>query len=78
MIQICIRPRPLDPNKDLQDITAILSIDEFNENDKLGRCVFSIREILDIKCSDLPERAFMMAGTIEYVREKAKSLAKRA
>jgi F0F1-type ATP synthase beta subunit len=30
------------------------------------------------KCDDLPEQAFMMAGTIEDVREKAESLVKRA
>ena len=37
-----IRPRPLDQNKNFQDIAAILGIDEFNENDKLGDCVRKI------------------------------------
>jgi F-type H+-transporting ATPase subunit beta len=33
--------------------------------------IHGFREILDGKCDDLPEQAFMMAGTIEDVREKA-------
>jgi F-type H+-transporting ATPase subunit beta len=40
--------------------------------------VRGFREILDGKCDDLPEQAFMMAGTIEDVREKAEKLAKGA
>jgi F-type H+-transporting ATPase subunit beta len=40
--------------------------------------VRGFREILDGKCDDLPEQAFMMAGTIEDVREKAEKLAKDA
>jgi F-type H+-transporting ATPase subunit beta len=40
--------------------------------------VRGFREILDGKCDDLPEQAFMMAGTIEDVREKAEKLAKEA
>jgi len=40
--------------------------------------VRGFREILDGKCDDLPEQAFMMAGTIEDVREKAGKLAKGA
>jgi F-type H+/Na+-transporting ATPase subunit beta len=100
--------RILQRYKDLQDIIAILGIDELSEEDKLivarsrkierffsqpfyvaerftgipGRYV-SIKDtvrgfkaILDGKCDDLPEQAFMMAGTIEDVREKAESLAK--
>ena len=102
--------RVLQRYKDLQDIIAILGIDELSEDDKLvvararkierffsqpffvaerftginGRyvplkeTVRGFREILDGKCDDLPEQAFMMAGTIEDVREKAKSLAMRA
>lgn len=40
--------------------------------------VRGLREILDGKCDDLPEQVFMMAGTIEDVREKADRLAKGA
>jgi F-type H+-transporting ATPase subunit beta len=93
--------------KDLQDIIAILGVDELSEDDKLvvsrarkierffsqpffvaevftgtaGKYVHikdtvrGFREILDGKCDDLPEQAFMMAGTIEDVREKAGKLA---
>src|SRR4030066_272507 len=88
--------------KDLQDIIAILGIDELSEDDKLivsrarkierffsqplyvaerftgipGRYVHlkepvhGFREILDGKCDDLPEQAFMMAGTIDDVRTR--------
>jgi F-type H+-transporting ATPase subunit beta len=94
--------------KDLQDIIAILGIDELSEDDKLvvsrarkierffsqpffvaeiftgtqgkyvpiKETVRGFREILDGKCDDLPEQAFMMAGTIDDVREKAEKLAK--
>ncbi len=44
----------------------------------LKETVQGFREILDGKCDDLPEQAFMMAGTIEDVREKAEKLAKTA
>lgn len=96
--------------KDLQDIIAILGIDELSEDDKLivararrierffsqpmfvaeqftslpGRYVplketiRGFREILDGKADDLPEQAFMMAGTIDEVREKAAQLAATA
>jgi hypothetical protein len=37
----------------------------------LKETVRGFREILDGKCDDLPEQAFMMAGTIDDVREKA-------
>lgn len=99
--------RMLQRYKDLQDIIAILGIDELSEDDKLivararkierffsqpfyvaerftgipGRyvpvkdTVRGFREILDGKCDDLPEQAFMMAGTIEDVRERAEKLA---
>jgi F-type H+-transporting ATPase subunit beta len=102
--------RVLQRYKDLQDIIAILGIDELSEDDKLvvararkierffsqpfrvaerftgidGKyvplkdTVRGFREILDGKCDDLPEQAFMMAGTIEDVREKAETLAKSA
>ena len=92
----------------MQDIIAILGIDELSEDDKLvvsrarkierffsqpfyvaerftgidGRyvtikdTVSGFREILDGKCDDLPEQAFMMAGTIADVRERAEKLAK--
>jgi F-type H+-transporting ATPase subunit beta len=102
--------RMLQRYKDLQDIIAILGIDELSEDDKLivararkierffsqpfyvaerftgipGRyvplqeTVRGFRQILDGKCDDLPEQAFMMAGTIEDVREKAEKLAKGA
>lgn len=99
--------RVLQRYKDLQDIIAILGIDELSEDDKLvvsrarkierffsqpffvaerftgisGKYVTikdtvrGFREILDGKCDDLPEQAFMMAGTIEDVRERAEKLA---
>ncbi|MDL1911300.1 F0F1 ATP synthase subunit beta [Chloroflexi bacterium CFX6] len=102
--------RILQRYKDLQDIIAILGIDELSEDDKLvvararkierffsqpffvaerftgipGRyvplsdTVRGFREILDGKCDDLPEQAFMMAGTIEDVREKADKISKGA
>jgi len=99
--------RVLQRYKDLQDIIAILGIDELSEDDKLivsrarkierffsqpfyvaerftgipgayvplQDTVRGFREILDGKCDDLPEQAFMMAGTIDDVREKAEKLA---
>jgi F-type H+-transporting ATPase subunit beta len=102
--------RLLQRYKDLQDIIAILGIDELSEDDKLvvararkierffsqpffvaevftglpGRyvpireTVRGFREILDGKCDDLPEQAFMMVGTIDDAREKAEKLAKSA
>jgi F-type H+-transporting ATPase subunit beta len=89
--------RILQRYKDLQDIIAILGIDELSEDDKLvvsrarkierffsqpffvaevftgtsgkyvpiKETVRGFREILDGKCDDLPEQAFMMAGTIK-------------
>jgi F-type H+-transporting ATPase subunit beta len=102
--------RILQRYKDLQDIIAILGIDELSEEDKLivararkierffsqpffvaerftgteGRyvplkeTVRGFREILDGKCDDLPEQAFMMVGTIEDVRQKADTIAQGA
>jgi F-type H+-transporting ATPase subunit beta len=100
--------RILQRYKDLQDIIAILGIDELSEDDKLvvararkierffsqpmfvaeiftnlpgkyvpiRETVQGFREILDGKCDDLPEQAFMMVGTIEEARERAEILAK--
>jgi F-type H+-transporting ATPase subunit beta len=100
--------RVLQRYKDLQDIIAILGIDELSEDDKLivsrarkierffsqpffvaerftgieGRyvplneTVNGFAEILAGHCDELPEQAFMMAGTIEDVREKAARLEK--
>ncbi len=102
--------RVLQRYKDLQDIIAILGIDELSEDDKLvvararkierffsqpffvatqftgvegqyvpiKETVRGFREILDGKCDDLPEQAFMMVGTIDQAREKAERLAKGA
>jgi len=102
--------RILQRYKDLQDIIAILGIDELSEDDKLvvsrarkierffsqpffvaevftglpgkyvpiKETVRGFREILDGKCDDLPEQAFMMAGTIDDARLRAESLAKGA
>lgn len=99
--------RVLQRYKDLQDIIAILGVDELSEDDKLlvararkmerffsqpfttaqqftgiegeyvplKDTVRSFREILDGKCDDLPEQAFMMVGTIEDARAKAAKLA---
>jgi len=98
--------RMLQRYKDLQDIIAILGIDELSEDDKLivsrarkierffsqpffvatqftglegkyvpvRETVRGFREILDGKCDDLPEQAFMMIGTIDEAREKAEKL----
>ncbi|MFC2043383.1 F0F1 ATP synthase subunit beta [Chloroflexota bacterium] len=94
--------------KDLQDIIAILGVDELSEDDKIivsrarkierffsqpfnvaqqftgreGRyvpmreTVLGFRQILDGKCDDLPEGAFMMVGTIDEVVEQAESMQK--
>jgi len=99
--------RVLQRYKDLQDIIAILGIDELSEDDKLivsrarkierffsqpmavaqqftgqeGRyvplreTVKGFRDILDGKCDDIPEQAFMMVGVIEEAIEKSKQLA---
>ncbi len=102
--------RVLQRYKDLQDIIAILGIDELSEDDKLvvararkierffsqpffvatqftglegqyvpiKETVRGFRDILDGKCDDLPEQAFMMVGSIDQAREKAEKLAKSA
>ncbi len=93
--------------KDLQDIIAILGVDELSEDDKLivsrarkieryfsqpmfvaeqftgldGRyvplkeTVRGFREILDGKHDGVPEQAFMMAGSIDEVVERAHEMA---
>jgi F-type H+-transporting ATPase subunit beta len=96
----------LERYAELQDIIAILGVDELSEDDRLlvGRArriqrflsqafsvaeqftgipgqyvtvkdtIRSFKEILDGKCDDLPEAAFLLAGTIEDVRAKAKKM----
>ena len=98
--------RILQRYKDLQDIIAILGIDELGEDDKLivsrarkverffsqpmyvaeqftsipgkyvslNDTVRSFREILDGKCDNLPEQAFVMVGSIEDAYDKANGL----
>ena len=100
--------RVLQRYKDLQDIIAILGLDELSEDDKLvvsrarkierffsqpffvaevftglpgkyvpiNETVRGFRDILDGKCDDMPEQAFMMVGTIDDAREKAERLAR--
>jgi F-type H+-transporting ATPase subunit beta len=90
--------------KELQDIIAILGIDELSDEDRLtvqrarkierflsqpffvaeaftgtpgqyvpiGETVRSFREIIDGEHDDLPERAFLLKGTIDDVIEEAK------
>jgi len=89
--------------RDLQDIIAILGIDELSDEDRLTVArarkierflsqpmfvaerftgtkgqyvsikdtVAGFKEILDGKCDDLPESAFLYVGTIDHAREKA-------
>lgn len=96
----------LERYKELQDIIAILGMDELSEEDKLvvlrarkvqrflsqpftvgeqftglkGKYVAvadtirGFKEIIEGNCDDLPEPAFLFAGTIEDVREKAKAM----
>src|ERR1700688_233126 len=93
--------------KDLQDIIAILGMDELSADDKLAVArarrierylsqpmfvaepftntpgkyvsrkdtVRGFAEILDGKCDDMPEQAFLLVGTIEDAREKAERIA---
>ena len=97
--------RVLQRYRELQDIIAILGIDELSEDDKLTVArarkierflsqpffvgerfigipgqyvriqdtVRGFKEILDGKCDDLPETAFLYVGTIEQAREKAQA-----
>jgi F-type H+-transporting ATPase subunit beta len=92
--------------KELQDIIAILGMDELSEEDKLivnrarkvrnflsqpftvaeqftgtpgkyvpvNETVRGFKEILDGKCDDIPEQAFLYVGTIDEVYEKANSM----
>ena len=94
----------LQKYKDLQDIIAILGMDELSDEDKLtvararkiqnflsqpfhvaeqftgfqgkyvpvAETIRGFREILDGKHDDLPESAFLFAGSIDEVVEKAK------
>ena len=96
----------LERYKELQDIIAILGMDELSEEDRLvvlrarkiqrflsqpfsvaeqflgikGKFVTvedtvrGFKEILEGKHDDLPESAFLLVGTIEEAREKAKSM----
>ncbi len=100
--------RILQRYKDLQDIIAILGIDELSEDDRLlvsrarkierffsqpffvaqqftgleGRYVplretiRGFREIIEGQHDSLPEQAFMMAGAIDEVAEKANQMVK--
>lgn len=97
--------RILQRYKELQDIIAILGIDELSDEDKLivyrarkiqkflsqpffvaqqftGRegkyvplseTIRGFKEILEGKLDDIPEQYFYMAGTIDEVKERAKS-----
>ena len=96
----------LERYKELQDIIAILGVDELSDDDKkvvararrvqrflsqpftvaeqftgmqgryvpVKETVRGFKEILEGKYDDLPESAFLFAGTIEEVIEKAKTL----
>jgi F-type H+-transporting ATPase subunit beta len=98
--------RVLQRYRDLQDIIAILGIDELSDEDKITvararkierflsqpmfvaerftgtagqyvpipETVRGFKEILDGKCDDLPEGAFLYVGTIDQAREKAKQM----
>ena len=97
--------RVLQRYRELQDIIAILGIDELSDDDKLTvararkierylsqpffvaerftgtsgqyvsirETVQGFKEILDGNCDDIPENAFLYKGSIEQVREDAKS-----
>ncbi len=92
--------------KELQDIIAILGMDELSEEDKnlvqrarkirnylsqpfhvaevfsgipgiyvpVKETIRGFRSILDGECDDIPEQAFLYAGTIDDVHKKAKEL----
>ncbi len=96
--------RILQKYNELQDIIAIMGMDELSEEDKLtvsrarkvqrflsqsftvaeqftgipgsyvslSDTVRGFAEIVDGKCDDLPESAFLFVGTIEEAREKSK------
>lgn len=96
----------LERYKELQDIIAILGVDELSDDDKkvvararrvqrflsqpftvaeqftgmqgryvpVKETVRGFKDILEGKCDDLPESAFLFVGTIEEAIEKAKTL----
>ena len=96
----------LQRNKELQDIIAIMGMDELSDEDKLtvsrarkvqrflsqpfsvaeqftgmqgkyvpiAETIRGFREIIDGEHDDIPESAFLFAGTIDDVLEKAKAL----
>ncbi|MCD6460901.1 F0F1 ATP synthase subunit beta [bacterium] len=96
----------LQSYKDMQDIIAILGMDELSEEDKLivsrsrkiqrffsqpffvaeqftgipGQYVSledtidGFEQLIEGECDDIPEQAFLMAGGIDDVREKAKKI----
>jgi F-type H+-transporting ATPase subunit beta len=96
----------LQTYKDLQDIIAILGMDELTEEQKLtvsrarkiqkflsqpnfvaeqftGRegkyvriadSIRSFKEILEGKCDDIPEQAFLLVGTIDEAREQGERM----
>ena len=98
--------RILQRFKELQDIIAIMGMDELSEEDKLTvsrarkiqrflsqpfsvaeqftgmqgkyvplkETIRGFKEIIEGKHDDLPESAFLFAGTIDDVLEKAKTL----
>ena len=95
--------------KDLQDIIAILGIDELSDEDKVtvrrarrierflsqpfnvaeqftgrpgkyvarGDTVKGFKDIMEGKCDDLPEQAFLMVGTIDEAFEQAQKTGER-
>ena len=95
--------RILQRSKELQDIIAIMGMDELAEEDRLTvsrarkiqrflsqpfhvaetfngmagkyvplkETIRGFREIIEGRCDDLPESAFLYVGTIDEVREKA-------
>ncbi|GJN18049.1 hypothetical protein PR202_gb05167 [Eleusine coracana subsp. coracana] len=87
------RQKVLQNYKNLQDIIAILGMDELSEDDKLtvarARKIqrflsqpFHVAEVftgcLDGKYDDLPEQSFYMVGGIEEVIAKAEKIAKES
>ncbi|HZN54555.1 MAG TPA: F0F1 ATP synthase subunit beta [Candidatus Polarisedimenticolaceae bacterium] len=92
--------------KDLQDLIAILGMDELSEDDKLAVArarkiqrffsqpfyvaeqftgykgkyvkiedtIKGFKEIVDGKCDDMPEQAFLYVGTLDEAREAAEKL----
>lgn len=96
----------LEKYRQLQDIIAILGVDELSDEDKkvvsrarriqrflsqpftvaeqftgmkgryvpISETIRGFKEILEGKHDDIPESAFLLAGTIDDVLEKSKSL----